>query len=265
MYKSATLSLANAIENTKPIVFIKYGDGEFSCIYGIKGTNCDGDKYNKKLATKLLESFKYLTQNKEVYVGAWHDKKLCDYLSVLLNNEKSINWCYYHSVIIEDRDIFIDRTKLKEKIQLFKAIKNSYMPKCIVCNKMLEKSKILFNADLMIYVPENNWFETSFDTYLNTATEFIKCPSIFIFCAGMSSKVLIAELYRKFPNNIYIDFGSALDLICTKKDSRGRGYTYDDIHSMLIGILPDPDVWNDEKYDIIYDEAKTRIGRHIAF
>lgn len=42
---------------------------------------------------------------------------------------------------------------------------------------------------------------------------------------GMSTIVLIGELHKLYPNDIYLgiylDIGSDLDCICTKRDSRG--------------------------------------------
>ena len=34
---------------------------------------------------------------------------------------------------------------------------------------------------------------------------------------GQSAKVLIAELHKTYPNGIYLDVGSGLDCICTKR------------------------------------------------
>ena len=77
----------------------------------------------------------------------------------------------------------------------------------------------------------------------------------------MSAKVLICELYKIFPKGIYLDFGSAIDLICCKKDSRGVEYDYNYIHEFLNELLPEE--WDNEKYNFIYEKAKKNIGIHL--
>lgn len=45
---------------------------------------------------------------------------------------------------------------------------------------------------------------------------------------GQSLKVFIAELHKVYPYGIYMDIGSALDFTCTKKQSRGWSYSYNE-------------------------------------
>ena len=59
----------------------------------------------------------------------------------------------------------------------------------------------------------------------------------------------------------YLDFGSAIDLICTKRDSRGREYDYIYIEKLLSEILPND--WNDSQFEYIYQEAKNTLGIHL--
>jgi hypothetical protein len=84
---------------------------------------------------------------------------------------------------------------------------------------------------------------------------------IVITCCGMGAKPLISELAKRFPKGIYLDFGSALDFICTKKDSRGFSYTYDDLLEIYKDILPEN--WNDPSFEYIYKEAQKKLGLHL--
>ena len=68
-----------------------------------------------------------------------------------------------------------------------------------------------------------------------------------ITCAGMGSKVLIMELHKKFPNGIFIDIGSGLDYLCTKKSSRGNKYDYESLENYFKEILSND--WYDSKYN----------------
>lgn len=118
----------------------------------------------------------------------------------------------------------------------------------------------------MINVPLRNWFDTKFGEILKqiiSAIEKFSGPCIVMFSAGMSSKVLIGELHKIFPQNIYLDFGSALDLLCTRRDSRGRGYSYETLCEKLASILPASEIWNDPKYDYIYGAAQKQLGIHL--
>lgn len=208
------------------------------------------------------------------YVGLWHDihfKNFSDSLSTSPINinfknfwdslsTKSIKWANYHTLIFGGNND-ID----KSKAELIHEIKNStdYV-KIIVCNELLIKSKSLFDADHIIYVPFNNWFDSHFYFFLNNIKDIIKKdsrPPLLITCCGMSAKILICELHKLFPNGIYLDYGSALDIICTKRDSRGFSHNYEYVYNLLKYLLPQD--WEDEKYNYIYTEAKKKLGLHV--
>jgi hypothetical protein len=54
-----------------------------------------------------------------------------------------------------------------------------------------------------------------------------KNNEVFCFCAGPLSKVWIPILYEKYPNNTYLDVGSALDIFL--KGETNRGYALGDL------------------------------------
>jgi hypothetical protein len=68
-------------------------------------------------------------------------------------------------------------------------------------------------------------------------------------------------------NGIYLDLdfgsgsGSALDFICTKKNSRGWKHTYDYLLDIMKELLPSD--WDDEKYNDIYELSKQQLGTHL--
>jgi len=84
--------------------------------------------------------------------------------------------------------------------------------------------------------------------------------NIILTSGGMASKVLIADLMLENDKNIYIDIGSALDLIATKKDSRGYMH-YDEMKHYFNDLLPNN--WEDPIYDSIYQEAYHQLGIHL--
>ena len=132
------------------------------------------------------------------------------------------------------------------------------MKKIIICSELLIKTKILLNLDHVVLIPLNNWFDTKFDETLNKVKELIGDKDgehIILTASGMSSKVLIAELHKSYPNGIYLDIGSGLDCIYTKRDSRVWGYKCEKIYDKFKEHNLLSDDWNDLKHDHIYDKA----------
>ena len=46
-----------------------------------------------------------------------------------------------------------------------------------------------------------------------------------------------ADVLRQYPETIVIDIGSALDTICTKRDTRGFGHVHGIYHDQLCDYL----------------------------
>jgi len=102
------------------------------------------------------------------------------------------------------------------------------------------------------------------ENYLNLIKNIICNDSrqpLVITCCGMNAKVMICELYKEYPNGIFLDFGSGLDRLCTKRESRGFTYSYDYLTNLLKDVLPDD--WESENYNIIYEQAKYKMGLHL--
>ena len=78
---------------------------------------------------------------------------------------------------------------------------------------------------------------------------------MYIYC-------IICELTKLYPKGIFLDFGSATDFICTKRDSRECTKTYAEMYNAFLPILPSD--WHDEKYEYIYKEASYKLGIHLG-
>ncbi len=256
-------NIIDCVSNKIPISFSKYGDGEYLCAVGesfINGHNCDYDNYTEKLSNSLKESFIYMTTKTEnAYIGMWENDEKVDFWTSLVDS--NINWAQYHTFIIDFTDF--DSDIFNRKLKMYKTIQESSLKKYIICNPLLLKSKILFNATSLIHVPFQNWFDEYFDTLMNLVCQEIgdNEQPIVITCCGMSAKVLIAELHKKYPKGIFLDNGSAIDFLCTKRDSRGRLYNYDHIYNSFSSILPKD--WHDSKFENLYTEAQKKMGLHM--
>jgi len=259
-----TSYLTECIKNHIPVSFSKYGDGEYYAAKGNNGANCDKDPYTPKLRDGVSNSFKYLVnQTTNSFIGRWHEthsgtdtSEQAQFWNQMVDPGVTVKWAKYHTIIM-------DGENQDEKTQLLQTIKESKLNKIIVCNELLIKSQLLLNLDHMVFVPRNNWMETRFESILNQVRSLLLDGQmhVIITCAGMASKPLIAELKKEFPENIYLDFGSAIDEICTKKNSRGYANNYDQLVKDLHILIPDN--WNDPIYDYIYLQSKYCMGVHL--
>lgn len=257
-----TSHLTNCIENKIPVSFSKYGDGELTCAYGGGSSNCDQDAMTIKLQTKLRESFSYLVDNIDnAYFGLWHDTSVINFWKQFVTKE--IKWVKYHTLII-DNDLNTKSETFHNKMKLYKTIKSSNLKKIMVCNPLMIKAKILLNIDNMINVPLCNWFDTQLETIIDEIKNIVTDePFIVLTACGMGAKVLICELTKLFPHGIFLDVGSALDLLCTKKDSRGREYSYTSLLEEFKNYDMIPETWDDPSYDHIYKTASKALGVHL--
>ena len=248
--------LTECIKTHTPVAFLKFGDGEYGAAKGDKGHNCDKDMYTAFLKNGLIESIAYMVNNgPNTFIGIWHDGNHIDFWNKHV--KKPIQLVKYHTVIM-------DGDNNGEKVKLLKTIKESSLKKIYICNPLMVRAKILLDIDHMIHVPFNNWVDTEFESILEQIKN-VMCDGdeqcIVLTSAGMGSKVLIGELTKLYPKNIYIDIGSALDKICTKKTSRGWEPSYEYFMNILADVIPSE--WESSEYQHIFDEALHKVGVHI--
>ncbi len=263
--------IVECVRNNTPFIFCKFGDGEYFCMCKFSekvdlDRNCDNDNFTRKLSNGLVESFKYITTKQNVLVGKWigdNYDKTSKYYDNLVNHE--VLWTDYDTLIFDYHEIETDNPEqFLKKIRIYKEIQNSKTKKIYICNNLLIKSEFLLGVDNFVFVPLNSWFDNQFIKILNEVNQLIpeneKC--IIMTSCGMSAKVLITELYKLHPNCIYIDIGSGLDLICTKRNSRGFA-SYKNIHLKFKEFYGLPQEWYDPKYNYLYKEANLKFGTHI--
>lgn len=215
-----TEDVTNRIKNNEQIVFVKYGDGETLCMLGYEGGNCDNDPYTPSLGEGLRNSLKFYIENKDFFVGRWHDNKL---INPIIENLKmgEPTWAPYHLVM--NADNIYDFPYMYD---FLKSIQDTKRKKIIVSNNNNIYMKSLFHADTFIEVPPNNWF-INFEQHFEAVKHEIVDDCILFTSAGQGSKVLIAELLKLFPKLSCIDIGSSFDFLCQRRITRDRGaYDY---------------------------------------
>lgn len=74
---------ARLIEEKTPFAQANYGDGEWACLLGHDGVNCQGEVYNDLLALRLRKT---LTDHTGMWLGSNPGKKLIDETNIFLDD-----------------------------------------------------------------------------------------------------------------------------------------------------------------------------------
>jgi len=231
---NSTEQLTWYIKNSIPCMFVKYGDGEFNAANLYEGVNCDGTPYTKLLGAKIRESFIYNSAQKNAMIGCWHDLSNVSFWKDL---SSSVAWADYHTILIDGKE---STTYAKYKLELYKSIKESTRKKIYVSNSAMYRVCDMLSVDAFIDIDPVNWFETEYDSVVESVkAEMNGCDCIVILSAGMGAKPLISDLHKAFPSGIYIDAGSAFDMICRRKATRCYSPPYAELREFLTPILPD--------------------------
>ena len=239
-------NIINIIKTKTPFLFAKFGDGEFNCMYRPGGVNGNEfDKCTLKLSKNLHESFQYIVNNhKNYYIAKWNWRDTIKYYESL--TDKKINFARFNSLIMLGGKNHTEGYMDKDKVRIYETIKESSLKKIYICNKSLIKSKELLNIDHLVFIPYNNWFDNHFESVLNNVLNLISEitednePFILMSSCGMSAKVMITEVYKKYNNGIYLDVGNGLDYLCWK-DTRGWSniYTHSYLKELFKNVIGD--------------------------
>jgi glycosyltransferase involved in cell wall biosynthesis len=189
------------IEECSNFSFIKLGDGEIYCMNNVKGKNCDGHDYSEALGKDLINAYTYLNKLPNSYITTWIDK--IDYESPVKTKSNGVG------------DMFLQTKLYKEKYDFYNALKLSKRKKVFIGPKRLKEVNKFLNTDEFIEIPETNCYLFNFDIKPEKDT-------IYMFSAGMPSKVWIAQLLKLDSKITCIDFGSAFDPIFFKETRTGQ-------------------------------------------
>ena len=231
---NSTQQLTTNIQNNVSCMFVKYGDGEFYAALFHGGGNCDGTPYTHNLGNKVRSSFVYNCQQKNAMMGEWHVKENKNFWEGLSQLNSPVQWVDFHTVLIDEPSLHTP-----DKLNLYKAIKESTSKKIYIANDTMGRAKQLFNIQTHVVIDPTNWFDTNFDgVFSEVCSKVEDNNTMFLVSAGMGAKYLIGELHKKYPNATYIDVGSAFDMICGKRNSRAYNPAYEVLCQYLKPILP---------------------------
>lgn len=199
------------ILNTTNFSFIKFGDGEFYCMMGENGENCDHHPYSKELAVKLYDAWYFFNTLQNIYIAEWAGHKpdmTCTTISerfqldLISKTDINVNFVNY--------EILLQNTLCQDKFDFLKSIKNSSRKKIFVGPDRLQGVNKFLNVDKFICIPLINTF-AKYDEILPTILNEVEDNSIFLFSCGLPSKSFIHKILEKNNNVTCLDFGSGFD------------------------------------------------------
>jgi len=194
----------NIISHTN-FSFIKYGDGEFNCMMGLSGLNCDKHPYTKELSDKLYDSWYFLSSLDNIYISLWHTMSFYDELLSKTKNIKA-------NLIETGYEILLQNNLTENKFNFLKSIKETNRKKIFIGPNRLKGVIDFLNINFFIEVPLINSF-SEYEKVLNEIYTHIQDYSIFLFSSGMMTKSLIHKILEKNRNVTCLDIGSGFDSI----------------------------------------------------
>lgn len=207
------------LERAEPFSFVRYGDGEWSCILQCaQRTGSGSQKLDiPKLQELLAEGVVNAPHNSNYFlalqsVGFLERKGLLKRIEPWLvrNCTQPVNWC--------NGEVF-HRASMKGK--LYPLVEQLRKMEVVVVGPHWLKR---LDRDVFPYV---KFIEVStrdcFAQHVGITKEILKSPegSVISFSAGPTTKVLIYTLYPELGStNFLIDFGSLWDIYCGKSTRR---------------------------------------------
>ena len=214
-----------------------YGDGEWACILGHDGANCNGEHYSKPLQ-KALQDTLHNPPHGHVWYGSNPGKKLQDIVSSWLVGEGISQRAWVYKEIISGANV---NGKLHDFIGACRTL-----GPIIVGPKHLRKPEIndLFNSRGFVAVPDKDAYLAIERTTKDTC-KFIEETeaSLVLVCSGMASNPLIFDLARKYDHLTLIDMGACLDPYVANYSR--SGYRKDEFKNVAIKMNTEGFVCND--------------------
>jgi len=203
------LSLDTIIERIRDndtFAFSRWGDGEWSCILGADGANCDGHKYYRSLGIELAS---VLVCNPEYFTGmqpmamrimGGRIKQWLDEMGI------KRGWC--------NADVIHEASENGEMDKFFTCLNrcNWHLVSSFT-RRELEQLPLIIKSE-NINVPFNNaWAQyPAIKGLVLHRAEIANKGDVILFCAGMMSKVLIDDVHKLYGSKLtLIDIGSAFD------------------------------------------------------
>ena len=197
----------------EPFAFARYGDGELQCMLGMRGENCDGTVYTSDLAAALRLT---LTEPRDYLYAIGpkvtsRDNLFAKQAKAFLENCNVKEW--------HNTETFLNASLAGELGSFIAALHRKLI--MVVGN---ENHRCLFDL-LPLTLLTKTSSQNAWGDYRNLSREILKEAwrvDTILFSAGMTSKVIIWELYPHLgATHTLIDCGSLWDMYC---GVRSRSY-----------------------------------------
>ncbi len=226
MHPCFLLTLISKMELGENVIFTKYGDGEYQCMIGEQGHNCDYDSYHPWLARELEKALISLCSKPNTYIGKWWTSEqggtsaVHEYCNTIASrNGVVVPWAWYHLAF--NGDEFLDYNYM---YQFVKFIINTKRKKILVCNHLNSRMTSFFRADVYVEIPTDSWsFEYS--KWKDALEQHLEKDALVLISAGLCSKVLINDITNKHEISC-VDLGSSFDWLARRKPSRSQDHIY---------------------------------------
>lgn len=218
--KNVSLSqYIDRLKNNKYFSFVRYGDGEWNALFGVRGMAGRAQKlslaFHEDMKKALLEGSKFTG----VFFGIQRYAlgRMRNGIKVfLIKNSLNISWV--------DADVFHRASRDGSAFPLIKILREKKM--VIVGPDFLKHlSKQTLPHTRFVEIPSKNSYGRK-DEILKailTMNKEIGNDVVYSFSSGPSAEVFILNLHKRMPQNFFIDFGSFWDIFVGR---RTRGYMY---------------------------------------
>jgi len=173
------------LENGMNFSFSRFGDGEFNCMYGKHGANCDGHTYFSDLGARL-----------EI---AWNNPKGVVALQPHAKRIYKIEGDYPDADVLHKASIAGELTNLYVTLMFIQRgiilVGPNHLRKLDLYSTFIEVSK------------KNAWL--SYPDTLEEVNRSVQPNDVILYCCGMMAEVLIYDMYA--TDITQIDCGSVFD------------------------------------------------------
>jgi hypothetical protein len=192
----------NKIKENEPYCFSRWGDGEWNCILGVKGENCDGHTYFASLGEGLA---RVLRRRQRYFLG------LQDF-AMKRNGKRIAEWIQHNTAGTRwiNADVFHEASKDDRLESLFRALRQRRT--ILVGPEHLTRLE-QFSPDVFVQIDRKNCWLNYHNTISMLTAEYAEIQHlnpVVLLCAGMPAKILVDDM-SDIQGITCIDIGSAFD------------------------------------------------------
>lgn len=207
------------LKESKPFTFARYGDGEWLTILGFYGIrNSNGCTFTKELSDDFQAVLKRQNPYHHAILKIAKRERPVPYNGEMVNYGGSTidRWLRQNEITMPwyNGDILLEESLKGKLFPLFEQIREKTV--LYVGNHRLRglnmRGKGFFPYACYVQPPAQNAHEVMDDLLFEIYRQIRKCKVDLIgWSSGLAGKVMIDEVYMRFPEITQIDFGSLFD------------------------------------------------------